>query len=206
MQVLSRICIIGLISAGRRDIMKSWIYIFLTLFVLLVAVCSYSAQSATINKTMNAIPEDFSIEYQWIAGSMPPPYHYEFMIRVKASGEGEVIYWPNYSGAGTPEWKENFTATQTQIEQLYQIMENNNLFTEKWQAQERHIVGGSHEFMTATANRKKIQIPAFVIPEQTDRVKKIYDALRVLPPKNIWTKLGAQRQEYMDKYERGKGK
>jgi len=153
---------------------------------------------------MNTIPVDFTVEYQWIAGSMPPPYHYEFMIRINASGQGEVIYWPDYSGEGTPEWKESFTVTQAQLEQLYQVMESNNLFTEKWQAQERHIVGGSYEFMNVTANSQRIKVPAFVFPEQQNRVKQIYDAIRLLPPKTIWDKLGAQRQDYMDKYEKGK--
>jgi len=181
--------------------MKSFFIFFSILAVFIISLCPTDSISQEKN-VMEAVPKDFSIEYQWIAASMPPPYHYEFMIRVKALGEGEVVYWPDYPGPGTPEWKENFTFTQAQLEQLYQVMESNNLFAEKWQAQERHIVGGSHEFMTATANRKKIQIPAFVIPEQTDRVKKIYDALRVLPPKTIWTKLETRRQEYMKAYKK----
>jgi hypothetical protein len=184
--------------------MKFFCTFFLSFASLLILGCSVNYMSKNTDGLMSSVPADFSVEYQWIAGSMPPPYHYEFMIRIKASGQGEVIYWPDYSGGGTPEWKEDFTVTQKQLEQLYQVMESNGLFSEEWQAQERHIVGGSHEFMNVTANGKKIKVPAFVTSEQTERIKTIYASIRAIPPKAIWDKMGAQRQVYMDSYQRGK--
>jgi hypothetical protein len=175
----------------------------LSFAVIIIMGCSVNSMSQNAQNSMNTVPDDFTVEYQWVAGSMPPPYHYEFLIRIKSSGQGEVVYWPDYSGPATPEWTERFTVSAEQLQQLFNTMKEQGLFTEIWQ-EGRHSVGGSYEFMTVVANGNKIKTPAFALPEQTDRMRNIYDALRVLPPKNIWTKLGAQRQKYMDSYEKKK--
>ena len=47
----------------------------LAALTLLLAACSLpggAAGSATR-------PADFAVRYEWYAGSMPPPYHYEYL-------------------------------------------------------------------------------------------------------------------------------
>src|SRR4051812_20811553 len=35
-------------------------------------------------------PADFSLTYDWRAGSMPPPFHYEYTVSISPDGEGKV--------------------------------------------------------------------------------------------------------------------
>ena len=168
---------------------------------ILILGCPVNSRTQNIQKSAIPIPQNSTIEYQWIAGSMPPPYHYEYMIRISSSGEGTIVYCPDYPSAGIPEWKERFTISSEQLEQLNQVMEHNGLFTERWQAQTRHIVGGSYEYLSVAGNGKKIEIPPFVIPEQNESANNIYSAIRAITPEVILDKLEAQRQEYMKAYK-----
>jgi hypothetical protein len=150
---------------------------------------------------MDTRPADFSFEYNWSEGSLPPPYHYEYLIRLQPVGQGQVVFWPDYPGfAGVPEWVESFSPDSDQLDQLYQIMVDQGLFTEAWKAQDDPPVGGSSEWMAVTAHGQNIEIPAFVLPEQAAAVSEIYTALRSLVPQAIWDKLEKQRQEYVEGY------
>lgn len=174
----------------------------MALAAIFILVCPINSIAQDANNPMNITPDDYLVEYQWIAGTMPPPYHYEYLIRINSSDQGQIFYWPNYKGKDTPEWTERFSVSPDQLDLLYKKMKDQRLFTEKWQAQEIHIIGGSHEFINVTANMKKIRVPAFVVPEQKERIKGIYTAVRALVPKAIMEKLEAQRQEYMKAYKK----
>jgi hypothetical protein len=150
---------------------------------------------------MMARPADFSIEYNWSEGSLPPPHHYEYLIRLLSSGPGQVVFWPDYPGfAGVPEWAERFNPSPEQLDQLYRIMLDQGLLTEEWRAEADPPVGGSSEWMAVTADDRQIVIPAFVRTEQSAAASAIYSALRSLVPDSIWEKLAEQRQEYIEAY------
>jgi hypothetical protein len=165
----------------------------------------YPADSMSMNPDNDTgAPADFCVEYHWIAGTVPPPYHYEYTIRISSAGQGELFYRPGYSGETTPQWTGKFPVTSAQLDALYDKMKKAGLFTRDWRAQERHIIGGSHAFMTATAGGKKVNIPAFVITGQKELIKGLYDEVRAMPPKALMDGMEAKRQEYMDDFKKGK--
>src|SRR5690554_3169233 len=58
--------------------------------------------------TNPAVPADFQIEYEWHEGSLPPPYHYEYTIRIGPGAQGEIVFLPDYPSDDTPVWTEPF--------------------------------------------------------------------------------------------------
>jgi hypothetical protein len=55
-----------------------------------------------------APPADFSLRYTWRAGTLPPPYHYDYRIVLHADGSGKMIMVPNYPAPDVPMWEESF--------------------------------------------------------------------------------------------------
>ena len=67
---------------------------------------------------MQSRPEDFTLQYDWCAGSMPPPYHYEYTIRIGPDLQGEIVFHPDYPGLGAPEWIESFDVAEESLDVL----------------------------------------------------------------------------------------
>ena len=45
-----------------------------------------------------AVPADFHLVYNWAEGSLPPPYHYAYVIEVEADGAGVIRMTADYPG------------------------------------------------------------------------------------------------------------
>ena len=41
--------------------------------------------------TTDKRPDGFGLTYEWTAGSLPPPGHYEYNISVGPTGQGEMV-------------------------------------------------------------------------------------------------------------------
>ena len=66
----------------------------ITALLLLIA-----AGCTTVTPTPNSLdtrPADFNVIYEWQEGSLPPPYHYEYTITIKADGQGQIVMIPDY--------------------------------------------------------------------------------------------------------------
>lgn len=149
---------------------------------------------------MTTRPADFALTYSWAAGSVLPPNHYEYTITVQPSGEGTILFVPDYSVGDAPQWHESFTLTSAQMDALYTTMEGNGLFETLWQPPESPPEGGSSDVITVSANRQTIHIPPYVIDKQEAARETIAGAVRATVPDALWAKLERQRQEYVDHY------
>lgn len=147
-------------------------------------------------------PDDLLITYEWREGSLPPPYHYEYSIRLQADGKGEVTMIPDYAGEGVPVWSEPFTVAPAQLNQMYATMVARGLLSERWAALDDPPVGGSSEDMSVVAAGRTVTIPAFVAPAQQSRAEAIYAALREVVPPAIFEGLEAKRAAYVAEHER----
>lgn len=175
--------------------MKSYPYSLLVaaLFLLFTSTRGMAMQPTTDV----TVPADFELTYQWVAGSMPPPYHYEYMIRLTAAGQGEMVLWPDYPGTGTPEWHEKFTLTATQVGELYQTLSVQGIFTRKWVARLMPPVGGSYDWLEVTANGHKVKTPSFVLPALEKPAEAAYASIRDSVPQSIRDGLQAKRDAYV---------
>ncbi len=169
--------------------------------VLLFAAAGCAPATPTPDP-LNTRPADFSLGDKWQAGSLPPPYHYEYTITIDPAGQGQLVMVHDYAFRNPPTWTETFTLTPAQLDQLYQSLFDKGLFDQHWQAQEQPPVGGSHDSLRVTAHGQQIIIPSFVIPTQANAAEAIGTAIHALVPQTSWDKLNAQREQYMAEHHK----
>lgn len=145
-------------------------------------------------------PGDFTVLYEWQEGSLPPPYHYEYTIDIQPDGQGEVTMIPDYPSDTVPTWTEAFTVEQAKLDELYQLMVDKGMFSTKWQAQDMPPVGGGSDSLTVTAQGSDFHIPYFVIVRQATAASEIVSAVAALVPREVWDKLDAQREQYVQEH------
>jgi len=172
--------------------MKRSIFILRMLFVIL------SACSPAIDTTR---PDDFSLTYHWQEGSLPPPYHYEYTIAIQPDGQGQIEMLPDYPSDQTPVWKEVFTITEDDLDQLYALLLENDFFQTNWAAQSDPPIGGSSEQLTVTAQGAEYTIPSFVVANQQNAASEVMAAINALVPQDIWDRLDLQREQYMEEHQ-----
>ncbi len=62
-------------------------------------------------------PSDFKLQYKWIAGALPPPYHYEYEILVGAIGDFRLTFRPDYPSHGPAVWTEWFSVKDEALDE-----------------------------------------------------------------------------------------
>jgi len=141
-------------------------------------------------------PADFAVEYRWQEGSLPPPYHYEYVIRLGPGARGEIEFTPDYSFANPPVWTETFDLSGDDLTALYKLMTAQGVFDRRWRQQEPPPVGGGSAAADITAGGQHVAIPALLEAEDEQAIGEVYAAIRALVPQAIWDKLRAQHEEY----------
>ena len=143
-------------------------------------------------------PDDFLVRYEWVAGSMPPPYHYEYTILIGAGPQGQIEFRPDYSGDDTPVWTESFIVGDEALEGLYLLMSEQRVFTTEWAEVRDGTVGGSLEWLRCTAGAEDFSIPSRI--EESAAVAAIYEAVKALVPEAVWADLLERREQYERDY------
>jgi hypothetical protein len=176
------------------------------LLVALVGLATVAAAGALTGcgsaSDAGRAPDDLLLTYAWSEGSLPPPYHYSYTIRVQADGAGEVTMIPDYAGEGVPVWTEPFTVPQADLDRMYRTMVERGLLSEDWRAVDDPPVGGSSATMSAVAEGRIVEIPAFLEAAQSGRADAIYAALRQVVPEALFADLEARRAAYEAAHER----
>ena len=143
-------------------------------------------------------PDDFRVLYEWVAGSMPPPYHYEYTIDVGPGCEGQIAFRPDYSGPDTPAWTESFTLEGEQLDQLYSLMSERGVFTAQWTEIRDGVVGGSLEWLRCIAAGEDYSVPSRI--EESAAMAEVYAVVKALVPEPLWSDLLERRAEYERNY------
>jgi hypothetical protein len=151
---------------------------------------------------MKGYPADFSVKYDWRAGTMPPPHHYEYSVRIAAGAQGEVTFWPDYVTNETPTWTESFDVSANQLSTLYSLMVEKKVLREDWRRMEFPPVGGSLEDAEIVADGKRYSIPSDIEPAEKEVVAEVYTTIMETVPQAVWDKLMAQREQYVEEYEK----
>ncbi len=168
-----------------------------TLSALLLFSTLFFSGSPQAGKPVT-LPADFELIYEWHAGTMPPPHHFEFTIRVTADGRGAVNYFPSYDN--TSVWTESLAVSKQDLEKVYRLMVKTGVVTKAWPEAKRHPIGGSTQWLNVVANRKTIMIPAF--PKDPGGLQEVYDAIHALVPQTVWDKFSGLREEYIKNYKK----
>jgi hypothetical protein len=172
----------------------------LLLTMLAVLSCIGCVTFHPLTNEQNTKPDDFRVEYEWREGSLPPPYHYEYTVILKPSGQSEIVLIPDYPAADAPRWVESFEVAEQDLNSLYRVMIENGLFTRKWQQLDAAPIGGSNQTLVVAAQGKRIKVEDYLISEQRVSAKAMYAAVNALVPKEILERLQARRSKYMQKH------
>lgn len=149
--------------------------------------------------TSVAAPADFSFSYNYSNGALPPPYHYEYKITVKADGTVQMNYMPDYIVEATiedatPVWVEKTTVSKEKLNKLYQQMDKIGVFNTVWQEPKEKTVGGPSQFLKVTANGKNFEIPVWAA--EKEEIKNLYSDISALFSADVWQKIANQTEEY----------
>jgi hypothetical protein len=175
-------------------------HLFKLLLTLLVVFCIGCATLHLSTNEQNATPDDFRVEYEWREGSLPPPYHYEYTVIINRSSRSEIALTPDYPSTGVPKWTEFFEIEEQGLNDLYRVMVENGLFTRKWRQLDAAPVGGSNQTLLVTAQGKHIKVEDYLVSEQQVSAKAMYAAVQALVPREMWRRLQARRQKYMQEH------
>lgn len=172
--------------------MRVLLCVFLGLFAALFS-CDKGFDKAATNKR----PSDFSIEYYWNAGMQPRPHYFEYTLTINQAGEGRVVMIPGRAAETVPRWTETFSVQEKELDELYQGMVKNGLFTRPWKPLEPEPPGCHSRTLTVTASGKQFVIEDCLPSDEKALAEIIYSAVAATVPKAIWDKLDRQREEYM---------
>jgi hypothetical protein len=144
-----------------------------------------SLSGSACNKQPNARLQDFSINYHWNNGSLPPPYHYGYTITVNAKGQGKFLMQAGYEQKSV--WQEAFQVAAPDLSQLYQTLSKQELFTRSWP--KRILAPGSDEqTLLVTADHHQYQVQDPVSTDQQAAANQMYGAVKNLVPSKVWQK------------------
>jgi hypothetical protein len=146
---------------------------------------------------MSILPSDFHLEYAWRKGTVPPPYHYEYRIMLDASGNGEVLFHPDYPSERPPAWSQSFGVSLRELQGLYQLIVEEGLLGRQWKPtpDREALIGGELESMEIVENAQHYKIPSAIV--DASRVEPVYRLIRSLVPETIWQSLMDRREAYI---------
>ena len=156
------------------------------------------ALSACTGTRMPAVtPEDFSVTYHWDNGSLPPPYHYELTVTIGARSEGRLTLQLGYSPEDEHPLTETFEVSDEQLDELYRVMVDQEVFTRRWTPDDDPPVGGEVEWIEAQAGGEEVRIPAYLEREaDQNAATAVYAAVRGLVPDSLWDWVAEYQSEY----------
>ncbi len=141
------------------------------------------------------LPDDFSLTYEWAAGSLPPPHHYEYTITVEAYHKGRVWFWPDYPASTVPIWEVSFHPVLTTCILLYNWLKATGFFSHPQKASAEPAVGGAVGHLTTTADGQQIELKVHLLPDE-ERMT-LHQTLRALIPDMVWQELSNRQRAYL---------
>ena len=186
---------------NHNDHLGSRLLPILPIFLLLSLAACDTAGTPTPAQPASA-PADLSVTYEYRAGSVPPPFHNEYTVVIGPGTTGQVTYRPDYPSDTTPTWTEVLTPTTAQLNDLYTLLQENNLLRDNWRELGDPPVGGSVEWATITADGKTYEIPQWPEPADSHGPQALYEFVtKTLVPQSVWDSLEAQRTQFQEDFE-----
>jgi hypothetical protein len=101
------------------------------------------------------------------------------------------------SSSHPPKYSENFRVETTQLNDLYQELVKEGLFTRTWSLNAHQPTGDNYQRLVVGARGKRITIEDYLINEQQVPAEAMYAAVQALVPKDAGQRLETRRNQYM---------
>lgn len=141
-------------------------------------------------------PADFAITVDHADGSVPPPHHAVWRLEVDGTGQGVLVYTPDYPGPDVPTWRAEFDVAVTAADDLYAALRRHDLLGELEPASDEPV-GGPVETATVTADGKTHEIPAFT--EAGAPLAPLEREIHALVPRRVWRDFEERRDAYAER-------
>ena len=139
------------------------------------------------------------IRFEWIAGSMPPPHHYEYTIEINCEGTGKIIYIPDYEFPTVPVWEEQFLVGKEGISKINELIKSHKILKTKIKKKENRSIGGSMKYLTIIFEDESINFPPDM--ENHEIIDPVCEVIKGLVPGKIYDTLNEKRHNYIkEKY------
>lgn len=140
------------------------------------------------------MPADFAVRYEWGNGALPPPYHYDYTIRLgPGAGTGRVEFRPGHDSL--PVWTESFPVTEAQLRSVYAVFMARGVFDRAW-GEGRPMAGGETEWLEATARGRSVILPSQPRDEDRTALREVYAAVRAVVPRGMIAGLVARQERF----------
>jgi hypothetical protein len=134
---------------------------------------------------MNLYPEDFSFRFRWQMGNVPPPYYYEYTIRVSADGTGDIELLPDYPQHHPQKRTAPLHLNKTTLVYLFEEMQTASLFEKDCVEVESNWIGGSQAALDIHAWGKDFHVPYSVSSADAHRLEPVFQAIQELIPSQL---------------------
>nr|WP_290667178.1 hypothetical protein [Ardenticatena sp.] len=142
------------------------------------------------------LPDDFTLTYTWAAGSVPPPYHYEYTIIIGPRDLGVLRFIPDYPGEHVPTWSRTFHPPLARRILLWRHIEAADwLNTPPPPRHAEPPIGGATGTLSITANGRHAAIPLQHLPSGEAHIW--HQRARTVVPESIWNEMENARNTYI---------
>lgn len=152
------------------------------------------------SEAQEGIPADFSITFNWVAASVPPPYHSEYQIHLQADGSGDIVYLPDYAQHDPPQWKSIFACPVDEVENLYQTMVQQGVLRSNWRKPARRSIGDAQTWCRVVCGGDVFSIPAELTQKDAVRVAVVYERIKALVPQPVWEDFSGRFEKYQQSH------
>lgn len=144
---------------------------------------------------------DLSLAYQWNAASVPPPYHYEYVIELGPGPHGAVVFLPDYSQHDPPQWRRPFGIESAAWTRLLALLDRQGLFSRRWRRVPSRIVGDSQAWLKAARGGHEASVPSTLSKRDAEAIAPVYQAIKDLVPRGIWDELMEMYHQYQREHQ-----
>jgi hypothetical protein len=161
------------------------------LLAVLVAGCSQATSG-----TPTGMPADFVATIVYRNGSVPPPHHYEWRLRVDES-EAELSWRPGYDEAEAP-WVETVPVTGEQRAEFYGQLRDAGVF-EPVSSEGEGMDGGPTGSVELTADGSTYRLDGLGENEDSqDVLEEVRAAAEDLVPAEVWTRMSDKQEAWVE--------
>lgn len=141
---------------------------------------------------MSTYPDDFSFTYRWKMGSVPPPYYYEYTIRVNNDGSGDVSLLPDYPENHPQKRSASLRLNKSTLVFLFEEMQSAGLFEKEFPEVDSNWFEGSRAALTVQAWGKDFHVPFAISSADNHRLEPVFLAIQELIPPHLLNGLPGQ--------------
>lgn len=149
-------------------------------------------------------PDDFAVDYTFANGSVPPPHHYKYNLKIASNGAAEIALTPGYDEKAVAIWTKQFAVAPERLDDLYQTLRANEFFTRDWRQSEELPTGGSHRSLSVKANIRRYALEDRVIDDQRAAAANVFAAVENVVPQAIRDEMTARHKRYEADFKAGK--